>query len=411
MQPIAIADHMAGVHSDIRGDLYVEAMKMQAAGDKILKLNSGNPGVFGFTMPASVKEALLAGADRAVPYSDFRGMPAARQAIRAYHESRGVRDFDEDDIFLGNGVSEIASMLTEVMLNPGDEMLLPAPCYPLWSNCTRIAGGKPVFYTCDESNNWQPDVDEMERLITPRTRGILLINPNNPTGAVYGRDVLERVVALAQKYRLPILSDEIYDHLVYQGTEMVSAASLAPKDVTVITLNGLSKSHYLCGFRCGWMVVSGAKVIKQPLLDAVIKVASLRLCPNALMQLVVPAALNDTRDIDAAMAPGGRLFEQRKATIEQLSRIDGISVVPNHGAFYVFPRIDIERFGITSGHDFCMELLHEKKIMLVPGSGFECEDENHIRIVMLPQADAMAKAIADIGDFLEHKKRALLKIS
>lgn len=404
MRPIHIAAKMDGVHSDIRGAIYEEAMRMQRNGETILKLNSGNPGTFGFGMPNSIREALFSAPDRAVPYCDLRGMGNAVEAIFHYHTARGVRGFGAEDIFTGNGVSEIASMLTAVMLDAGDEMLLPTPCYPLWSNCVRIANGKPVFYPCVEANGWLPDVEALEKLITPRTRALVIINPNNPTGAVYDEATVRAMIDVAHRHDLPIISDEIYDNLVYDGVPFRSTAALAPQDMTVITLNGLSKSHFVCGFRCGWMVVSGPESAKRPLVDAVTKLAALRLCPNALMQLVIPAALQDQSDIRAAMQPGGRLFEQRKATLEALSQVEGVSVVPNQGAFYLFPKLDAERFHIVNDHQFCMELLHETKIMLMPGSCFEWDKPDHIRIVMLPEADQLAQAVKQIGAFLNSRK-------
>ena len=390
------------IHSDIRGPLFRESQKMMSSGIDVLRLNTGNPANFGFEMPISVKEALLSGVDKAVAYCDPQGMPEAREAIRAYHLKRGIENVEIDDIFIGNGVSELVNMAISSLVNDGDEILVPCPCYTLWSNSIYLAGGKPVYYACDEREGWNPDLSDLERKITPKTRAIVIINPNNPTGAVYPREILEGIVALARKHKLILFSDEIYDRLVMDGVEHIPTASLAP-DLLCITMNGLSKSHIICGFRCGWMLISGDKKSAADYLSGLYQLAAMRLCSNALTQLVIPAALADEESTKKLLLPGGRLYEQREAALREIEKIEGLSCVKNKAAFYIFPKIDIERFGITDDKKFALDLLHEKHILIVPGSGFDYPDQAHFRVVMLPDSDAIAKAISDIGDFL-HKR-------
>ena len=398
-------DKLRNVRSDIRGPIYEEALRLEAAGEKVLKLNTGNPGSFGFTMPESVKRALTEGMDRAVPYCDLKGMPAARAAITAYHRSKGLSAFDENDVFLGNGVSEIVQMVTTSFLNAGDEILLPEPGYSLWDNCTYIAGAKPVFYRCDEANGWNPDVADLRGKITDKTRAILLINPNNPTGAVYDLSVLKEIVEIAREKELAIFSDEIYDRLCMDGVVTTSVASLCP-DLLTVTFNGLGKSHVLCGFRCGWAVVNGPAVMKKALEEGLTKLAAMRLCANALTQLVIPAAMEDTGFTQAMLVPGGRLYDQREAVCDVLAGIPGVSFVKNRAAFYLFPRIDKEMYHITDDNRFALDLLHAKKLLVIPGSGFGWHGNDHLRLVMLPEKEILRKAMLDLGDFLaDYKQR------
>ncbi len=394
------ANKLEHVHSDIRGPLYTESQRMIKEGISVLRLNTGNPATFGFKMPDSVKNALLNNADKAVGYCDLKGMPEARRAICEYHKSKGIQDITPDDVYIGNGVSELVSMALTALLNDGDEILIPSPSYSLWTNSAYIAGGKPVFYTCDEQSDWFPDIDDMRSKITSRTRAVVIINPNNPTGAVYPKEVLEKIIDLAREHDLVIFSDEIYDRLLMDGVEHISTASLAP-DRLVITMNGLSKSHVICGFRCGWMVISGAKGKADDYLEGIFQMAAMRLCSNALTQLVIPAALDDFESTKAMVSPGGRLYEQREATMRELEKIEGISCVKNKAAFYVFPKLDVKKFNITDDKKFAFDLLHEKHIFIVPGSGFDFPTPDHFRIVMLPEPQELAKAVSDIGDFLK----------
>ena len=394
------SENLMPVHSDIRGPLYLESLRMGKEGVKVLRLNTGNPAVFGFKMPDSVREALLANADKAVAYCDLRGMPAAREAIVNYHKKKGIQDINIDDIYIGNGVSELVLMFLLALCNKGDEILMPSPSYSLWSNSTYIAGGKPVYYTCDESNFWYPDIDDIRRKVTPKTRAIVIINPNNPTGAVYPKEILLDMIQIARENNLLIFSDEIYDRLLMDGVEHISTASLAP-DLTVITTNGLSKSHIICGFRCGWMCISGYRGKADDYIEGIFQMAAMRLCSNALTQLVIPAALADDASTQAMMVPGGRIYEQREATFREIEKIDGLTCVKNHAAFYAFPKLDHKKFNISDDKKFAFDLLHEKHIFIVPGSGFDYHTPDHFRIVMLPEPDEMAQAMRDMGDFLK----------
>ena len=401
---ISRSNRISQIHSDIRGPLYVEALRMQAAGERVLKLNTGNPASFGFTLPDSVRTALMEHVDEAVPYCDVRGMEEARAAILRYHRSRGLRDITMEDIFICNGVSEAVTMLMTALVGDGDEILVPAPCYSLWSNNVFIGGGVPGFYRCDPDNGWNPDLSDMEKKITPRTKAILVINPNNPTGAVYSREVLLSIGALARKHGLVLLADEIYDRLVMDGLPMNSLAALMP-DVPCVTFNGLSKSHIICGFRCGWMVFSGPPKALAEIKDGVMQLAAMRLCGNALTQLVIPAALADSASTEAMLLPGGRLYEQRKATVAGLSKIPGVHFLSNRACFYIFPGIDTRMYDFASDQDFALRFLHEKKILVIPGRGFDWHEDLRFRIVMLPEPEVLAKAMADLGEFLDGHRR------
>lgn len=399
MRQINRSEKLQLVHSDIRGPVFVESNRMRAEGIDVMRLNTGNPATFGFKMPDSVRNALLENADKAVAYCDLKGMPDAREAICEYHKSKGIKGVTPDDIFIGNGVSELVTMTLTALLNYGDEILVPAPDYSLWTNSVYIAGAKPVHYVCDESNHWYPDPDDIRSKITDKTKAIVLINPNNPTGAVYPKELLEQIIEIARQHQLVVLSDEIYDRLVMDGVEHISTASLCD-DLLCITYNGLSKSHIVCGFRCGWMAVSGAKKDAADFIAGLVALSAMRLCANALMQLVIPAALADPESTKAMIVPGGRLYEQREACCRELDKIDGISYVKNHAAFYIFPKLDVEKFNITDDQQFAMDFLHAKHVMIIPGRGFNWKEPDHFRIVMLPKAEDMARAMRDLGDFL-----------
>ena len=398
------SNRISKIHSDIRGPLYVEALRMQQNGEKVLKLNTGNPASFGFTLPRSVRSALTEHVDEAVPYCDVRGMEAARDAILRYHKARGMQEITMEDIFICNGVSEAVTMLMTALVGDGDEILVPSPCYSLWSNNVYIGGGEPVFYRCDPKQNWFPDLSDMERKITARTKAILVINPNNPTGAVYSREVLLGIAGLARKHHLLLLSDEIYDRLVMDGEDDYSIGVLAP-DVPCVTFNGLSKSHIICGFRCGWMVFSGPHGELAQIRDGVMQLAAMRLCGNALTQLVIPAALRDDASTHAMLVPGGRLYEQRKATVEGLSGIPGVTFLPNHACFYIFPGIDTALYDFESDQDFALKFLHEKKVLVIPGQGFDWHEDLRFRIVMLPEPQVLSDAMGALGDFLRDHRR------
>ena len=400
MDIILGSKNMENVHSDIRGPLFYEALEMEKRGSKILKLNTGNPASFGFNMSVSIHDALKEQINKALGYCDFRGMPESREAILAYHKSKGLCDISSDDIYIGNGVSEVISISLQALLNEGDEVLVPSPCYSLWSNSVYLCGAKPVFYICDEKSDWNPDLSDIKSKITNRTKAIVIINPNNPTGALYSKDILLKIADVARKNNLIIFSDEIYDRLVMDGLLHTSIASLAP-DVPVVTMNGLSKSHCLCGFRSGWMVVSGPKKATEIYQQNLVKLTSMRLCANALSQLVIPTALRDEKTPSSMVSRGGRIFEQREATVAELSKIPSVSFVKNKAAFYIFPKLDCQKLNITDDKKFAHDLLHATNILIVPGSGFEWHEPNHFRIVMLPEAEILKNAIHSLGCFLD----------
>ena len=400
MDIILGSKNMENVHSDIRGPLFYEALEMEKRGSKILKLNTGNPASFGFNMSESIHDALKEQINKALGYCDFRGMPESREAILAYHKSKGLCDISSDDIYIGNGVSEVISISLQALLNEGDEVLVPSPCYSLWSNNVYLCGAKPVFYICDEKSDWNPDLNDIESKITNRTKSIVIINPNNPTGALYSEDILLKIADIARKNNLMVFSDEIYDRLVMDGLAHTSIASLAP-DVPMVTMNGLSKSHCLCGFRSGWMVVSGPKKITENYQQNLVKLTSMRLCANALSQLVIPTALRDEKTPSSMVSRGGRIFEQREATVAELSKIPSVSFVKNKAAFYIFPKLDCKKLNITDDKKFAHDLLHATNILIVPGSGFEWHEPDHFRIVMLPEAEILKNAIHSLGCFLD----------
>lgn len=394
------SDVIRSLNSDIRGKNYYTALDLEKNGETILKLNTGNPATFGFGMPDSVRTALFDKIDSAVGYCDVRGMIPAREAICQYHLSRGLTNFSMDDIFVGNGVSEIASMISTAILNPGDEVLLPLPCYSLWVNEVLLHQAVPVFYRCDESCGWNPDTDHMKSLITPKTKAIVVINPNNPTGVVYANDTLLQIAEIARRNGLIVLSDEIYDRLIFGDKEYSSFASLAP-DIPVVTMNGLSKSHCLCGFRCGWLVTSGPADARTQISTALLKLASIRLSANAMMQTIIPAALADTAYTKQMISKDGRLYQQRQATFEELDKLDCISYVKNDASFYIFPRIKPEFVKYRDDREFAHQLLLDKHILIVPGSGFSWPDPDHFRIVMLPQPEELRLAVRQMGEFIQ----------
>ena len=397
---IHIADRMAHVHSDIRGELYRQAIAMQECGIEVMKLNTGNPAAFGFPLPESIRGALEGNIDKAVAYCDFQGMPEAREAIARYAESKGIQGVNAGDVFVGNGVSEAVNFALLPLLNPGDEVLVPMPNYSLWSNTVYLSGGTPVFYRCDEASGWNPDVADLRSKVTTKTRALVIINPNNPTGALYSTEVLNDMLDVAREHDLMVFSDEIYDRLVMDGQTHISTAALAP-DLTVVTMNGLSKSHCLCGYRCGWMVISGPRQKTEEYRRGLVELTSMRLCANALAQLVIPAAIADMQTPLSMVSPGGRIYEQRKATLDVLKDVEGLSFVKNSAAFYLFPKLDAKKFNITNDKVFARDLLLATNILVVPGSGFDWPDPDHFRIVMLPEAEELRSAMQRLGKFLE----------
>ncbi len=354
--------------------------------------------------PLVEEDALKGNEQKGVAYCDFKGMPDAREAICEYEKSKGIQGIVPDDVFIGNGVSEVVNFALMPLLNDGDEVLVPSPSYSLWGNSVYLAGGKPVFYVCDEKSLWYPDIDDIRSKITSKTKAIVIINPNNPTGALYPEEILTQIVQIARENGLIIFSDEIYDRLVMDDLKHISTASLAP-DLPVVTMNGLSKSHLVCGFRCGWMVISGPRNITEEYRKGIIQMTSLRLCANTLPQLVIPAAMADMETPRSMVAPGGRIYEQREATCSELEKIDGLTFVKNSAAFYLFPKLDVKKFNITDDKKFAWDLLHATNILLIPGSGFDWKEPDHFRIVMLPEAEELRAAMRRMGEFLDGYKQ------
>ena len=389
----------------IRGPLLQEANRMEAQGQKILKLNIGNPYPFGLEAPDYIIDTLVKNIRASQGYLDSKGLLASRQAVAEYCRKKNFPNVDVDDIYLGNGGSEMIIMAMQALLNPKDQVLVPSPGYPLWSAAVHLSDGVAVPYVCDEQADWNPDLDDIRKKITHRTRAIVVINPNNPTGALYDKDVLQGIVDIAREYNLVIFCDEIYDRLVMDGLTHTSIASLAP-DLFVVTMNGLSKSHLVCGFRVGWMVLSGDNSKAKDYIDGLTLMASMRLCSNAPAQFIIPAALADMESPKKLMSPGGRMYEQRECVCNILAEIPGISFVRPKAAFYIFPKLDKKRFNIKSDTQFALDLLKAKNVLVVEGSGFDWPGQDHFRIVCLADVPMLSDALGRIKDFLADYRQA-----
>lgn len=390
---------------DIRGPVMDEANRMAAAGEKVLKLNIGNPAPFGFRAPDALIDILKSNLTETEGYSDSHGILSAREAIIKYDESKGIMGVRPDDIYTGNGVSELITLSMQGLLDYGDEVLVPAPDYPLWTASVTLAGGTAVHYICDESADWYPDVKDIERKITPRTKGIVIINPNNPTGALYPKELLQEIVKLAEKYDLIIYADEIYDRLVMDGKKHTSIASLAP-DCLCITFNGLSKSHLIAGYRVGWMTISGDKSNAKGYIEGINLLSTMRLCSNVPAQSLIAPALSMLDDTDKLIQPGGRVYEQREFIYNAINAIPGLSVTKPEAAFYCFPKIDIEKFNIHDDEKFALDLLRQKHILFTHGGGFHWEEPDHFRIVYLPEISVLKEATDQIADFMKTYRQA-----
>lgn len=387
------------VSYDIRGPVLDEAQRMRANGEKILRLNTGNPAEFGFLAPDEVISDLIQHAVDSEGYSDSKGIFSARKAIMQYCQLKGFPNLDINDIFTGNGVSELIVMAMQGLLDTGDEVLIPMPDYPLWTASVSLAGGTAVHYLCDEQAGWFPDIDDIRSKITSNTKAIVLINPNNPTGALYSKDLLLEIVQVARENNLIIFSDEIYDRLVMDGAVHVPIASLAP-DLFVVTMNGLSKSHRIAGFRVGWMVLSGEKSYVKGYIEGLNMLASMRLCSNVLAQSVVQTSLGGTQSVDKLLLPGGRVYEQREFIYKAINGIPGLSAVKPQAAFYIFPKIDREMYKIDNDEQFVLDFLKQEKILLVHGRGFNWKEPDHFRIVYLPRVDELAEIQEKMERFL-----------
>ena len=384
---------------DIRGPVMDEANRMIAEGVNVLKLNIGNPAPHGFHAPDEVIKDMAYNLRDTEGYSDSKGLFSARKAIMQYCQLKHIPNVGINDIYTGNGVSELITMSMQGLLNPGDEILVPMPDYPLWTASVTLAGGTAVHYLCDEQADWYPDIDDMRSKITPNTKGIVVINPNNPTGALYPKAVLEEIVQLARENDLILFADEIYDRLVMDGEEHVALASLAP-DLLTISFNGLSKSHRVAGYRIGWMCLCGDKSNAKGYIEGLNLLSSMRLCSNVPAQSIVQTSLGGTQSSDELLLPGGRIYEQREFIYNALKDIPGVSVVKPKAAFYIFPKLDFEKFHITDDEQFALDLLRRKKILITCGTGFNWKDPDHFRIVYLPNLEILKKATTELADFL-----------
>ena len=389
---------------DVRGPVVDEANRMVEDGMEVLKLNIGNPYPFGFSAPQEVILDMLSNIRTSQGYSDSKGIFSARKAIMQYSQLKHIPNVTMSDIYTGNGVSELINLCMQALLNNGDEILIPAPDYPLWTACATLAGGKAVHYICDEQSEWYPDIEDIKSKITDRTKAIVIINPNNPTGAVYPKEVLEQIAQVAREHELIIFSDEIYDRLVMDGYEHTSIASLAP-DVFCVTFSGLSKSHMIAGFRIGWMILSGAKDKAKGYIEGLNMLSSMRLCSNVPAQSIVQTALGGYQSVNEYIQPGGRIYEQREYVYKALTDIPGITAVKPKAAFYILPKIDTEKFNITNDEQFALDFLHEKQVLLVPGKGFNWGQPDHFRVVYLPNVLQLEKAIGKLKDFLAAYKQ------
>jgi alanine-synthesizing transaminase len=404
VKPILKSTKLSNVCYDIRGPVMERAKQMEEEGQRIIKLNIGNLASFGFEAPEEVQQDVILNIPNSAGYSDSKGMFAARKAIMHYCQSKKIMGVGLDDIYIGNGASELIVMSMQGLLNTGDEVLVPAPDYPLWTAAATLAGGTPKHYICDEANDWNPDLADMRSKITPNTRAIVVINPNNPTGALYSDEILREIIQLAREHELIIFADEIYDKVLYDGATHTSMAALAD-DVLFVTFNGLSKNYRACGYRAGWMVVSGQKKYAQDYINGLTILASMRLCSNVPGQFAIQTALGGYQSINDLVAPGGRLCKQRDLAYALLTAIPGVTCVKPKAALYLFPRLDPNIYPITNDQQFILELLEAEKVLVVQGSGFNWKFSDHFRVVFLPNADDLTDAIARIARFLENYRK------
>jgi alanine-synthesizing transaminase len=400
MTDLMKSQKLHGVLYDIRGPVLDHANRLEDEGHKIIKLNIGNPGAFGFDAPDEIYRDVIHNLREAQGYCHSKGLFAARKAIMQRYQVEGVRDVDVEDIILGNGVSELIVMAMQALLNTGDEMLIPSPDYPLWTAAVSLSGGRPVHYRCDEANDWQPDLDDIESRINANTRGIVVINPNNPTGAVYSQQTLEKIADIARRHELVIFADEIYDRILYDDAQHTPLARLA-SDVLCVTFNGLSKTYRMAGFRSGWMMLSGAKERARSYIEGLEMLASMRLCANVPAMLAVQTALGGYQSINDLILPGGRLKEQRDLAYDLITAIPGVSCVKPRAAMYLFPRLDPDMYPVQDDQQLVLKLLKEEHMLLVQGTAFNWADKQHFRIVFLPDRDQLIEAIGRFSRFLE----------
>ena len=397
--PVLKSKKLNNVCYDIRGPILAHAKLMEEEGHRIIKLNIGNPAEFGFEAPDEITQDVIRNINKSSGYTESYGLFEPRKAVMHYTQEKGIKNVNVDDIILGNGVSELIVMAMQGLINNDDEVLIPKPDYPLWTAAVTLAGGKPVHYVCDESADWFPDISDIESKITKKTRAILVINPNNPTGALYSNELLEEIIELARIHNLIVFSDEIYDKVLYDGRQHTSIASLAD-DILFVTMNGLSKNYRACGYRAGWLVVSGNKAKGKDYLEGLNILASMRLCANVPGQLAIQTALGGHQSINDLISPTGRLFKQRELAYEMISSIPGVTCVKPAAAMYLFFRLDPKVYPIKDDQDFILDVLKKKKVLMVQGSGFNWDDNNHIRMVFLPNVDELKTAIDRFSEYL-----------
>lgn len=405
LNPIRKSTKLADVCYDIRGPVLARARQMEEEGQRVLKLNIGNLAPFGFDAPDEVRHDVIVNLSNASGYTDSKGLFQARKAIMHYTQSKNIRGVELDDIIIGNGVSELIVMSMQGLLDDGDEVLIPAPDYPLWTAAVKLAGGTPVHYLCDEGSGWVPDIADIRKKVTPRTKAMVVINPNNPTGALYPDDILQQMIAIAREHQLIVLADEIYDKVLYDGATHTSIASLAD-DVLFLSFNGLSKNYRACGYRSGWVVISGEKQHARDYIEGLDILASMRLCANAPGQYAIQTALGGYQSIDDLVSPAGRLGRQRDLSYSLITQIPGVSCVKPRAALYLFPRLDPKMYPIRDDQQFVLEMLEEQKVLVVQGTGFNWPHTDHFRVVFLPNSDDLTEAIGRIARFLEtYRKR------
>ncbi len=404
MQPVLKSAKLANVCYDIRGPVLAHAKQMEEEGQRIVKLNIGNPAPFGFTAPDEIVQDVIRNLPDASGYCDSKGLFAARKAIMHYTQQKQIAGVQIEDIYIGNGVSELIVMALQALLNNGDEVLIPAPDYPLWTAAVSLSGGLPRHYHCDESSDWLPDLDDIRGKITPNTRAIVIINPNNPTGALYPVELLQAILDLARRHQMIVYADEIYDKVLYDGVQHTSIASLAD-DVLCLTFNGLSKNYRACGYRAGWMIVSGEKSHALDYIEGLTILASMRLCANVPAQYAIQTALGGYQSINDLVLPTGRLGKQRNLAFQLLTEIPGVSCVKPQAALYLFPRLDPHIYPIADDQQFVLDLLLEEKVLLVQGTGFNWPYPDHLRIVFLPHEDDLTDAIGRFARFLERYRK------
>lgn len=398
------SDKLEHVCYDIRGPVHQEALRLEEEGNKILKLNIGNTAPFGFEAPDEIMVDIIRNMATSQGYCDSKGLYSARKAVVQYYQSKGIHGATVNDVYIGNGASELITMSMQALLNNDDEVLVPMPDYPLWTAAVTLSGGKAVHYLCDEASDWYPSLDDIKSKITSRTKGIVIINPNNPTGAVYSKDLLEQIADLAREHGLIIFADEIYDKILYDGAVHHHIASIAP-DILTVTFNGLSKAYRICGFRQGWMILNGPKDKAKGYIEGLDMLASMRLCANVPMQHAIQTALGGYQSINELIVPGGRLYEQRQRAYDLLNQIPGISCIKPKGALYMFPKIDIDKFGIYDDEKLVLDLLRQEKVLLVHGRGFNWHSPDHFRLVFLPHISTLEDALGKFSRFLANYKQ------